>query len=503
MINHSLSRDGSRILFHVIESSAQQSFSEAGKLYVRDDQGTSITSDDITTFVSASQKNNGTGPGGTDPAGPLPAIFLDAEPEHGSKVLFASCEQLTNDSTAGGGPGCSNGEHLLSTEPRPGRELYRYDLDSGDLIDLTSADPSGGDFFGLVGASDDLTKVYFVAGGLLDPGSAAIVGRPNLYLWDSGSISYIATLNGQDAEGGSGQPIDYYNWSNSAGDAFQSTRITADGRYLAFTSREPLTLYNNTNSTKCPPFGALSNPNGRCAEVYLYDAEADEGEGTITCISCASLGSLPSGDASLGRHAYCCTGITPLPFNLSEDGNRVFFQTYDPLVRTDSNGKQDVYEWEDGQTHLISAGSGNADSFFADATPSGGDVFFTTRDSLVSSDGDAEADLYDARSGGGFPEPPPGSPPCEGDACQPPPIVPNDPTPSSASFVGPESQRLTRTKGRGRHHKKRGRHHKKKRGQRHKIRRGGSHQGGSPRNKVRESQTRNHRRGKHLTPRRG
>jgi hypothetical protein len=40
---------------------------------------------------------------------------------------------------------------------------------------------------------------------------------------------------------------------------------------------------------------------------------------------------------------------------------------------------------------------------------------------------------------GGLPEPPPTGSACEGDACQPPPIVANDPTPSSSGFKGPES----------------------------------------------------------------
>ncbi|HEY8808877.1 MAG TPA: hypothetical protein VIM28_02545, partial [Solirubrobacterales bacterium] len=45
-------------------------------------------------------------------------------------------------------------------------------------------------------------------------------------------------------------------------------------------------------------------------------------------------------------------------------------------------------------------------------------------------------DVYDARDGGGFPPPPLAPASCEGEACQSPPPVPDDPTPASSSFEG-------------------------------------------------------------------
>jgi hypothetical protein len=85
-----------------------------------------------------------------------------------------------------------------------------------------------------------------------------------------------------------------------------------------------------------------------------------------------------------------------------------------------------VYEWEDsdldgeGELRLISSGRGATDSKFLDASLSGDDVFFTSRDRLVGIDNDNQVDLYDARMGGGIAaqHPAPAPQPCEGEKCQ-------------------------------------------------------------------------------------
>ncbi len=73
--------------------------------------------------------------------------------------------------------------------------------------------------------------------------------------------------------------------------------------------------------------------------------------------------------------------------------------------------------YEAGQVLLISGGKSSTDDFFADASETGNDVFFTTRSQLVAQDQDQLIDLYDARVGGGFPAPSSSSP-CSGDDCQ-------------------------------------------------------------------------------------
>jgi hypothetical protein len=129
---------------------------------------------------------------------------------------------------------------------------------------------------------------------------------------------------------------------------------------------------------------------------------------------------------------------------MSNDGNRVFFDSSEPLVPQDTNGVQDVYEWERAGTgscvqqsdcvYLISSNLGVEDAFLVDASASGNDVFFTTRAQLVSADHNENVDLYDARVGGGLAQAASG---CSGSGCQGTPAVPPTfPMPSTASFEG-------------------------------------------------------------------
>ena len=129
-----------------------------------------------------------------------------------------------------------------------------------------------------------------------------------------------------------------------------------------------------------------------------------------------------------------------LPRSLDADGSRLFFTAGGPLVARDTNGKSDVYEYEDGRPYLITTGTSTADSQFLDAGTNGNDVFFTTEQPLVPSDIDGTRDVYDARVDGGFSEAPPPAP-CAGDACRPPLSgVQPEQSPGSFVFSGPGNQ---------------------------------------------------------------
>jgi hypothetical protein len=105
---------------------------------------------------------------------------------------------------------------------------------------------------------------------------------------------------------------------------------------------------------------------------------------------------------------------------MSSDGRYVFFTTSQSLLPQDTNGLPDVYEYDvdTGELKLISSGTGESGSWFEDASANGSDVFFLTAQKLTGWDTDTLTDLYDARIGGGYPEPPALPVPCDGDACQ-------------------------------------------------------------------------------------
>ena len=108
--------------------------------------------------------------------------------------------------------------------------------------------------------------------------------------------------------------------------------------------------------------------------------------------------------------------------NLAEDG-ALFFDSRDALVPNASDGRQNVYEYEDGHIHAISDVAGGYESFFMDASPDGSNVFFATADQLLPEDKSNNVEVWDARVGGGYPVTST-PPPCDnGDACKPPPYA--------------------------------------------------------------------------------
>lgn len=356
---HTISADGSRIFFQA-----------EGNLYVREDGRATVQLD----------ASRGSGPGG---GGRFMAATAD-----GSKVFFIdeASAGLTADTVAGSG-----------------QNLYEYEVSSqdgvsGKLTDLTAA--ADARVLGLTGTSEDGSYVYFAAEGVLAPG--AIAGQPNLYLIHEGAPTFIAAL---DPATGTRYPNvgDSCDWLAGC----LSARVSQNGRYVAFTSIESLTGYDN--SPAAPGLCTIEGPSDeRCREIFLYEASANK----LSCVSCNPTGAAPTGIAVIR---------TPTPPSLSglqrvghlshnvTDSGQVFFDTLDALVPHDNNGRRDVYEYRDGQLYLLSSGTQAGESFFLDSSePSGGepgrDVFFATGQQLVRRDTDTSFDVYDARIEGGFPE---------------------------------------------------------------------------------------------------
>ncbi len=323
-----------------------------------------------------------------------------------------------------------------------------YSLASEACTDLTEGK---GGFVGVVGRSEDLSRVYFLDTEVLDKAPAcrevdlggsevcgeAEAGKDNLYAWqEGGPPRFIARLLSSDDENISGG-----DWKPNP--AERTAEASPDGRYLAFLSRAQPTGFDNTSSPCAYQAGATTAATpAPCAEVFLYDSAT----GQLHCPSCNPTGTPPLGYSSLPLNSQGV--LYPQPRYLFDSG-RLFFDSQDTLSLLDTNeGVEDVYEFEpqstgscgreNGCVSLISAGRGDHDSNFLAADSSGANVFFTTTDRLVRSDEDELFDVYDAREGGGFAEPKPPIP-CQGEACQPQVPVPAEVIPASATFAGPEN----------------------------------------------------------------
>jgi hypothetical protein len=385
-----ISSDGSRIFFTANNNH---------DLYVRENGETTVQ-------VDAPQ--GGAGPGGG-------GLWATAAGD-GSRVFFY------DDASAG----------LTSdTVPGSGTNLYSYDTRTETLTDLTPGPEAG--VPGVVNeASQDGSYLYFIANGVLtsvpnslgeaaSPGDCQEVGQAeracDLYLSHDGAVSFIHKVSGEAALG------DYTRLSLLK--HHFASRVTPDGLHIAFFAED----------------GGRSGP-FHAAFRELFEYSAGSGQVSRLC-GCAGSEFRGLSDNILGLEQE--TRTFHYTRGLSDDGTRVFFESYEALVPGDTNGQPDVYEFEldgtggctvaPGCVYLVSSGTSSQGSWFLDASASGGDVFFTTNQQLVSADTDNSFDLYDARVEGGFPSPLK-PPECLGDGCLNVPPAPIDATPASFTFSG-------------------------------------------------------------------
>jgi hypothetical protein len=326
-------------------------------------------------------------------------------------------------------------------------------LEDLSLDSSPAAEPSAAQ--GLLGISEDGSVAYFASKAVLTGGatnsfgSSAQPGEANLYLWKAGTgLRFIGTLGADDLG----------DWSTALTE--QTARVSPDGDYLTFMSRRSLTGYDNhvEGDVKCEEESRHESPD-LCSEVYLYSATTNE----VSCVSCNPSGARPTGRSALPTWS----SAFQQPRYLSDDGSRVFFESYDSLTPADTNGRLDVYEFErpgsgsctvataspsleaDGCVYLLSSGKSSDDSHLLDASADGTNVFISTRSQLVGWDKDERFDIYDSRVGGGFPEPSPSPLPCEGEVCKGPGQgAPSGARPGTVNFVGAGNQAHDRA-GRG------------------------------------------------------
>jgi hypothetical protein len=246
---------------------------------------------------------------------------------------------------------------------------------------------SGADVLSVVAVSETGARVYFTATGVLtgtpnSVGRSAEPGKDNLYLWETpaagepdGHTAFIGVLP-------SSTPIE--------------AQSTPNGSDLVFTTTADLTIDDTSN----------------VAQAFRYDAE----DGELLRVSTGQDGFNADGNTDTNSVTLANAKLNRL--TISEDGSYIVFQSSDALTPQVQGAKQNVYEWHNGQVHLISDGTDTQDnSGLIGIDASGEDIYFVTADKLVGQDTDEDYDLYDARINGGFPAPTP-EPSCSGESCQ-------------------------------------------------------------------------------------
>ena len=459
-VNHALSQDGSRVFW-----------SADGHLYLRD-----MTKTPAPETIALDTIQGGTG------TGPEHAVFHTASAD-GSRVFFTDEQRLTADAGAAAGKpdlyvceiaqNSQGGLECVLSDLTPAREAGAGESESASV---RAGRLSGG----VLGASEDGSYVYFIADGVLcehegpahecvaenaqhehaTPGLCASEGDPqatcNLYVehyqagaWQAPRFIASVSLN------------DKPDWEGEArglgGQAQLTARVSPNGLYLAFMSQRPLTSYEGVRyDNDATATGAGGAP---AEEVYEYAFPS----GALQCASCEPSGARPAAvfDPGIeGAHGSSTIGLLVDRFGawagkwlagslpewsgftegntqalyqsryLSDTG-RLFFDSPEPLAPGDTNGQEDVYEYEptgvpqgphecavetqtydprsEGCVGLISSGSSDQESAFLDASETGGegpageqlseggdDVFFITAGKLVPEDTDEVDDVYDA-----------------------------------------------------------------------------------------------------------
>jgi hypothetical protein len=171
--------------------------------------------------------------------------------------------------------------------------------------------------------------------------------------------------------------IDVYEWSDGdirlvtpGSDEFAGFKgVSDDGSHVFF----------NTEAALTP-----DDKDGHCEDLY-------ERVGDVTRL--VSTGPTAQLESPFG---YCETLFVAF-IGSSSDGSRVFFAVYEPLVeRDDNNYRDDIYERLNGETSLISEGGPRFGWWIdrADVRDDGRRVYFNTNDPLVASDTNTEFDYY-------------------------------------------------------------------------------------------------------------
>jgi hypothetical protein len=250
-------------------------------------------------------------------------------------------------------------EDRLGSDPPPaGPEAVIYRTTAADGVRTVSAIAPWGNL-----PTDDRAPEY-------SPESDSASTYPNYFF---GLVSVAATNS---------------NW----GIGMRPVRASHDGSALVFV----------TSGSLLPTDGDVGSP-----DVYLWRA----GSG-VTLVSQGGSGSYPAvigASVPPGGEGEAVTYGQQGGRVIDATASKVYFTSAEPLTADASdNGVPKVFEWNNGTLSLVTPKrDGTGPALYVDNSASGDDVFFRTADTLTGWDADGgQIDIYDARVGGGFPEPP-------------------------------------------------------------------------------------------------
>jgi hypothetical protein len=331
-----------------------------------------------------------------------------------------------------------------------GVNLYEYDFAAaaGERLTLISTGAADPEVQGVARISEDGSHIYFVAAGVLTGastnrvGDSALSNADNLYVSAEGRVSFVATLSSGDVG----------DWESND---LRHTLASEDGRFLVFDSEADVTRENEGApwpKVQVFRYDALTQELVRASigqDGYNNDGRTPVVGSTVVNLGMPSSYRYARADSPASANAMQAAANGAVFF---ESPDALTPQALGNQLDALGHPVPNIYEYRAGRVYLLSDGrdvstvNAGTGSYLAGSDPSGEDVLFFTSDPLIPSDGDTQQDLYDARVEGGFPTPPPRTS-CTGETClgSPGPAPPLASVGGSANLAGDEGATVAAT----------------------------------------------------------
>ena len=371
-----ISRSGTRTFFTTDESLAGSDTDSVSDVYARNADGS-------LTLVSD-------GPFTPDPA--LPAGVAGASAD-GSRVFINTAERLWQ-----------------FTDSDSANDVYAREAD-GSITEVSDNPTSSPDaavdaFFG--GSSADGSRVLFVTTESMVAGDTDATAR-DVYAHNAdGSISLItgSTVNPdpeRDAEyaGASADGARVFFTSGESRSTFADTddyddvyARNANGT-LSLITDHPTT---NPDVDESAGFGGASADGARVLFFTREQMLASDSDAVLDVYARNADGTLSH--LSDNPATSIDAALPAVPHGTSADGKRVFFDTAERMLPSDTDSANDVYarDADGGLSHVSDHPSTTTDAandvLFRGASADGSRVIFTTEERLLTSDTDAADDVY-------------------------------------------------------------------------------------------------------------